>query len=80
MRPGGTSGGYSVVFSHEGIATEKHIEVRILPRGRAERNEQPGYEWTSCVKCGSEFERGKGWGQGEGPMECGNINCGKVAV
>ncbi len=66
----------SELDSHEGIATEKHTEVRILPRGRAERNEQPGYEWTSCVKCGSEFERAIG----NESNTCEWPECGKVAV
>jgi len=69
-----------VVFSHEGIATEKHTETRSLPRGRSERNEHPGYEWATCRVCGGEFERGKGWGPGEGPTNCADFNCGKVAV
>ena len=66
--------------SHEGISTQVHTETRPLPGGREDRNQHPGYMWSICTVCGAEFERGKGWGPGEGPTVCADFNCGKVAA
>ncbi len=69
-----------MVEGHKGIATDVHTEIRVVLSGRTERNQHPGYEWATCAVCGGEFERGKGWGPGEGPTECADFNCGKAAV